>query len=164
MQKEIDYAHPTTHRRKPWLKIVRIIGVVIAVPLLVFGGLGAWFEYEMTRNEIVIMVNNRASAPVDAMLFQTGASGPTVTLNSVSAGRQADCDQNTWRSIMPATFRVRVGGQTYEGNAGYLLDDDGPHRFWVKAFDDHVVVTRQSNESPSELKMLLSGSATRSIR
>jgi hypothetical protein len=164
MQPAIDYARPTTPRRRPWRKILLVAGILIVVPLVVFGGFIAWFQYEMTRNQLVIMVENKASAPVEATLFETGASSPTVALNAVAAGQKGDRDQNAWRSITPATFRVRVGTHTYEGDAGYLLDDDGPHRFWVKAFDDHVVVTRQSNEAPWDLKMQPAGAASQPAR
>jgi hypothetical protein len=141
-----------------------VLGILSVVPALLFGAFIAWFQYQMTRNEVVIMVENKASAPVHAMLFDTGAPTPTVALNAVAAGQQGERDQNTWRVIAPATFRVQVGTQVYEGAAGTLLDDDGPHRFWVKAFDDHVVVTRQSNEDPWDLQMLPLGSATRPAR
>lgn len=153
MKPAIDHSLPTTRPRRRWRKIILVAGIAVAVPGIFFGGFIAWFQYEMTRNEIVIMVDNKANASVDAMLFETGAPSPAAALNAVAARQRADQNQNTWRSITPATFRVRVGTQYYEGDAGYLLDDDGPHRFWVKAFDDHVIVTRQSNESPSDLKM-----------
>jgi hypothetical protein len=164
MQPAIDYAHPTTHRRRPWRKILLIAGIVIAVPLVLFGAFIGWFQYEMTRNQVIIMVDNRSTSPVDAMLFDAGAPTPTVALKSVAAGQQADRNQNTWRVIAPATFRVQVGARSYEGEAGILLDDDGPHRFWVKAFDDRVEVTRQSNEDPWDLKMLPWSSATQPAR
>ena len=153
MQSALDYAHPTTQRRRRWRRILLVIAVLAIAPFLLYGAFAAWFEYEMTRNGVVIMVDNKASVPVDAMLYESVASNPAVTLTAVAAGRQAERDQNTWRSIMPGTFRVQVGLKTYEGNAGYLINDDGPHRFWVKAFDDRVVVTRQSNESPWDLDM-----------
>jgi hypothetical protein len=161
MQPTIEYADPTTHRRTPWRKILLGVAVVIAVPIVLFGGLIAWYQYEMTRNGVVIMVDNQSTGSVDATLFDTVSSRPVMTLNGVAPARRGELDQNTWRSITPATFRVRVGTRTYQGDAGYLLDDDGPHRFWVKAFDDRVVVTRQSNEAPWDLEMSSLGSATK---
>jgi hypothetical protein len=158
MQPTVYYAHPTTHRRRSWRKILLIAGVALAVPVVLVVGFVAWFQHEMTRNGIEITVDNRSGVAVDAMLFETGAPTPTLSVTDVAAGKTADRDKNVYRVIGSATFRVRVGTRDYEGYAGTLLDDDGPHRFRVKAFDDHVVVTRQSNEGPWDLSMAPPGS------
>jgi hypothetical protein len=145
MQPIIDYARPATHRaRRPWRKILLVIVAIAAIPIALFAGFAAWWNHEMTRNEVVIMVDNQASVPVDAMLFD-------IAVKSVAPGKKADAGKNTYRSMGAGPFRVRVGTRNYEGDAGILLDDDGPHRFWVKAFDDRVVVTRQSTKGHGTL-------------
>ena len=143
-------------RRRRWRTIsIEAVAVVavIATPIVLFGCLMAWFHYELDRSEVRIMVDNQSSAVVDAMLFASDEPTPSVSVLSVESGGKADRSQNTWRTFGSATFRVRVGGRAYEGDAGTLIDDDGPHRFWVTALDDRVEVTRQSNERPWNLKM-----------
>jgi len=162
MHTHLPYAPPAPRRRGALRSILVIVGVGLGIPLLFVFAAFAWFAYETSRNEVILMVKNKSSETVDAMVINSTSPRLTIMVEGVPAGEAMDRDQNTWRELYDSVFRVQVGKQIYEGDPGVLLEDDGPHRFWVEVFDDHVEVTRQSNEDPWQLEMLPMDSGARS--
>lgn len=131
---------------------------LIAVGLF-FGGFTLWWYYvESQGTRIDLELTNHASRDAEAAIVEdsraaAGDAAATASVGPVDPGDRAGSSWLLGRMAGASVMRVTVGRDVYEGKAGVMLDDDGPHRFWIDVYDGPVEVTRQSNESPWQLEM-----------